>query len=101
MVGCLLDLIVLGTKPFVEVFGWTIFTGIMAVVYLLCGLRAPRLVVLAVAMHFLLSPLVSKLLESLNAGAPDPAMELGVRVAAIGSLALCLLACVFFLLFFY
>jgi hypothetical protein len=101
MVGCLLDLIVLGKKPFVEVFGWTIFTGIMAVVYLLCGLRAPRLFVLAIALHFFLSRPVSKLLEFLNAGAPDPQMELGVRVAAIGSLALCLLACVFFLLFFY
>jgi hypothetical protein len=101
MVGCLLDLIVLGAKPFVEVFGWTIFTGIMAMVYLLCGLRTPRLFLLAVALHYFLSRPVSKLLEFLNEGAPAPQMEVGVRVAAIGSLALCLLSCVFFLLFFY
>ncbi len=101
MVGCLLDLIVLGEKPFVEVFGWTIFTGIMAVAYLLCGLRAPRLIVLAVVLHYVLSLPLSRLLRFLNAGAPAPQTELGVRVAAIGSLTLCLLACVFFLLFFY
>jgi hypothetical protein len=101
MVGCLLDLIVLGEKPFVEVFGWTVFTGIMAVVYLLFGIRAPRLIVFLVALHYLLSQPFSKLLRFLNAGAPAPPTELGVRVAAIGSLVLCLLACVFFLLFFY
>jgi len=101
MVGCLLDLIVLGEKPFVEVFGWTIFTGIMAVVYLVCGLRAPRLFMLAVALHYLLSLPFRTLLRFLNAGAPAPSTELGVRVAAVGSLALCILACVFFLLFFY
>ncbi len=101
MVGCLLDLIVLGEKPFVEVFGWTMFTGIMAVVYLLCALRAPRLIGLAIVLHYFLSRPFGKLLRFLNAGSPAPHTELGVRVAAIGSLALCLLACVFFLLFFY
>jgi len=101
MVGCLLDLIVLGEKPFIEVVGWTVFTGFMAVVYLLCAIRAPRVIVLLVALHYFLSHPIGKLLRFLNAGAPAPPTELGVRVAAMGSLALCLLAGIFFLLFFY
>ncbi len=101
MVGCLLDHFVLGQKPFMEVFCWTIFTGIMAVVYLICGLRAPRLIVAAVALYYFISPTIGKLLGYLNAGAPAPFTDLGVRVAAVGSLVLCGLACLFFLLFVY
>ena len=101
MVGSLLDLIRLGEKPFIEVFGWTLFTGIMAVFYLICALRAPRLLILAAAFHFLISHPVGTLLRYLNAGRPAPTSEVGVQVAAIGSLLLCGLACVFFLLFVY
>jgi serine phosphatase RsbU (regulator of sigma subunit) len=101
MVGSLLDLIRLGEKPFIEVFGWTIFTGIMAVFYLICALRAPRLLILAVAFHFLISHPVGSLMRYLNAGRPAPTSEVGVQVAAIGSLLLRGLACVFFLLFVY
>jgi hypothetical protein len=34
MVGCLLDAVVLGSKPFANVIAWIVFTGIMADVYL-------------------------------------------------------------------
>jgi len=101
MVGCLLDVLALGSKPFVEVFGWTLFTGIMAVVYLIFALRTPRLLLIAIGLHFLLSIPVARLLHYLTADSVAPPVDVGVRFAAGLSLLLSLLACLFFLLFFY
>ncbi len=51
MVGCLLDAVVLGSKPFVEVIAWIVFTGIMAVVYLVLALRVPRWLIAGILLH--------------------------------------------------
>jgi len=101
MVACLLDIMVLGQKPFVDVFGWTVFTGLMAVVYLVCALRALRLLLLAPAVHVLLSWPVGWLLHQLTSGSAGPQVEVGVRFAAVACLLLSFLACLFFLFFFY
>jgi len=42
MLGFLIDLIELGRKSLSEVLVWTIFTGWMAVFYLLTIIRSPR-----------------------------------------------------------
>jgi hypothetical protein len=101
MVACLLDVMALGQKPFLDVFGWTVFTGIMAVIYLAFALRVPRLLLLAPAVHVLLSLPVAWLLHRLTAGSAGPPVEVGVRFAAIACLLLSMFACLFFLLFFY
>jgi hypothetical protein len=101
MVACLVDIMALGRKPFVEVFGWTVFTGSMAVVYLVSAIRAPRLLVLAPPLHILLSWPVRWLLDQLTAASSGPQIEVGVHTAAIACLLLSTLAFLFFLLFFY
>jgi len=101
MVACLLDIMALGHKPFIEVFGWTVFTGIMAVVYLAFALRVPRLLLLAPPLHVLLSWPVERLLHQLTAGSAGPRLEVGVRSAAAACLLLSMFACLYFLLFFY
>ena len=42
MIGFIVDLFALGQKPVLTVIIWTIFTGAMAVTYLLIAIRAPR-----------------------------------------------------------
>jgi phosphoserine phosphatase RsbU/P len=101
MVACLLDIMVLGRKPFAEVLGWTVFTGVMAVVYLVFALRAPRLLLLAPALHLLLSRAVRLLIRHLTAGSAGPQVEFGVRFAAVACLLLSMFACLFFLFFIY
>lgn len=101
MVGCLLDAVVLGEKPFAEVLVWIVFTGFMALLYLVLALRAPRWLVAAVALHILGSIFVRSLISRLHLNSPPPGVESGVRFAAVTSLILCFCACTFFLLFFY
>jgi hypothetical protein len=101
MVGCLLDAFVLGSKPVAEVVVWIVFTGIMAVVYLLLALRAPRWLIAGILLHIVGSMLVRFLLVHLHFNFAAPDIQTGVRFAAVTSIILCLLSCVFFLLFFY
>jgi hypothetical protein len=42
MIGFIVDLFALGQKPVLTVIIWTIFTGAMAVTYLLIAIRASR-----------------------------------------------------------
>jgi hypothetical protein len=53
MVGCLLDVVALGFKPFADDIVWTGFTRLMAVIYLLLVLRAPRWLPAAIVLHIL------------------------------------------------
>jgi Stage II sporulation protein E (SpoIIE) len=101
MIGCLLDAVVLGSKPFGEVIVWIVFTGIMAVMYVVLALRAPRWLLAGVVFHFVASHFVRFLISRLHLNRPAPDIHSGVRFAAVTSIALCLLSCVFFLLFFY
>jgi hypothetical protein len=101
MVGCLLDAVVLGSKPFAEVIAWIVFTGIMGVVYLVLALRAPRWLIAGVLLHIAGSILVRSMLHNLNFNRIAPDVQSGVRFAAVTSIILCFFSCVFFLLFFY
>jgi len=101
MIGCLLDAVVLGSKPFAEVIVWIVFTGVMAVMYVVLALRAPRWLLAGVAVHVVASGVVRYLVAALHLNQPAPDLQSGVRFAAVTSIILCLLACAFFLLFFY
>ena len=101
MIGCLLDAVVLGAKPFGEVIVWIVFTGIMAVIYLVLALRAPRWLLAGVVFHLVASHVVRFLIAQFHLNRPAPDLPSGVRFAAVTSIVLCLLSCAFFLLFFY
>jgi Stage II sporulation protein E (SpoIIE) len=101
MIGCLLDAIVLGAKPFAEVIVWVLFTGLIAVMYLALALRAPRWLLAGVMLHIVGSGFVRFLIGRLHLNQPVPALQDGVYFAAVSSIVLCLLAGVCFLLFFY
>lgn len=101
MIGCLLDAVALGEKPFSELIIWVVFTGIMAVVYLVLALRAPRWLIGAIVFHVAGSIFIRSLTAQLHLNQPAPEMQTGVRFAALTSMVLCLLSCAFFLLFFY
>jgi serine phosphatase RsbU (regulator of sigma subunit) len=98
MLGFLIDLIELRRKSLSEVLVWTIFTGGMAVFYLLTIIRAPRWLLFPLAIHVAGSLLVRTLIVP-SMEVSKPIDEIGIRMAAVGSLALSLLAGVLFLQF--
>ena len=100
MLGCLIDVIELGRKPLIEVVVWTMFTGAMAVGYLLVLFRAPRWVVVVLAVHVLGSHPVGRIIRSLTGTSPYLATSESLRFAGVFSLLLSLLAAFFFLRFF-
>jgi serine phosphatase RsbU (regulator of sigma subunit) len=102
MLGFLIDLIELGHKSLSEVLVWTIFTGAMAVFYLLTAIRAsPRWLLLPLAIHFAGSVLIRTLIVPSGADFGSLPIEGNeIRIAAFGSLVLSLLAGGLFLQFF-
>jgi len=99
MIGFVIDLFSLGQKPIVTVLAWTLFTGLMAVIYLLVLTRAPRWVPVPIAAHLLGSRLIASALHHLGSWQVRPTIESGVKSAAVWILSLSMLACVFFLVF--
>lgn len=100
MLGFLIDLIELRRKSLVEILVWTIFTGGMAVFYLLTIIRAPRWLFFPLAIHVAGSLLIRALLvPSLGQSASESLDESGIRMAAVGSLVLSLIAGGLFLQF--
>lgn len=99
IVGCIVDLLSLGQKPLITVLVWTTFTGMMAVFFFLVTLRRPRYLWVPVVLWFAGSRLVSWAIHVLAAPMVHPSIEHGVRIAAIATLDLSMLACLFFLLF--
>ena len=101
MLGFLIDLIELGRKSLSEVLVWTIFTGGMAVFYLLTIIRAPRWLFFPLAIHVAGSLLIRILIvPSVGGFASEPIDEVGIRMAAVASLVLSFLAGGLFLQFF-
>jgi serine phosphatase RsbU (regulator of sigma subunit) len=100
MLGFLIDLIELGRKSLPEVLVWTIFTGGMAVFYLLTIIRAPRWFLFPLAIHISGSLLIQRLIvPSVGGFASEPIDEAGIRMAAVASLLLSVLAGGLFLQF--
>lgn len=99
MIGFIVDLFALGQKPVVTVIIWTIFTGAMAVTYLLTAIRAPRFLLLALIAHLLGSWLIAYGIHQLPAWLANPSVDSGVRTAAVAVLVLSMASCLFFLIF--
>ena len=101
MLGFLIDVIELGHKSLSEVLVWTIFTGTMAVFYLLTAIRSsPRWLLLPLAIQFAGSALIRSLfVPSVGDFASLPIDGNEIRMAALGSLVLSLLAGGLFLQF--
>ena len=99
MIGFVMDLFALGQKPIVSVLAWTIFTGLMAVAYLLVITRAPRWILLPVVAHVLGSWTVAAGLHHFATLQVHPSVESGVKNAGVWILVLSMLAIVFFLVF--
>jgi hypothetical protein len=99
MIGFIVDLFALGQKPVETAIIWTVFTGIMAVAYLLTAIRAPRFLLLAVLVHLLGSRLIGYGIRQLHGLLGPPSIAFGVRTAAMAVLVLSMASCLFFLVF--
>lgn len=101
MLGLLIDVIELGRRPLSEDLVWTIFTGAMAVFYILTAIRSsPRWLLLPLAIHFAGSVLIRRLIvPSAGDFASLPINGNDIRMDAVGSLVLSLLAGGLFLQF--
>jgi stage II sporulation SpoE-like protein len=99
MIGFIIDLFQLGQKPILNVLLWTLFTGLMAVGYLLVLTRTPRWIAVPIAAHFAGSWVVASCLHYLDTWQVQPTIESGVKIAAASLLFLSMLACFFFFVF--
>ena len=101
MLGLLIDVIELGRRPLSEDLVWTIFTGAMAVFYLLTAIRSSsRWLLLPLAIHLAGSLLIRTLIvPSVRDFASSPINGNDIRMDAVGSLVLSVLAGAFFLQF--
>ncbi len=99
MFGFLIDMLDLAHKPLMIVLAWTLFTGLIAVVYLLVLTKAPRLLIAAIALHLVGSWLVNRLIHRYAFGLSHPSIDHSIHLDSIASLLLSLAACICFLLF--
>ncbi len=98
MVGCFVDLLDLGRKPFIPVVAWALFSGFIAVVWILAYFRDPRWLLGAAVLWLIGSRLLSMLLRQL--GPFDrPTPEHGTRVITVACMILSSLAYLCFMNF--
>lgn len=98
MVGCFVDLLDFGRKPLLPVLTWSIFSGIVAVFWILAFFRAPRWLIGALVFWVGGSMLLSNILRRLGPYT-QPTPEQGTRVATIACMILSFLAYTFFMRF--
>jgi sigma-B regulation protein RsbU (phosphoserine phosphatase) len=91
MVGCFVDLLDLGRKPFVPVIVWSVFSGVIAVVWFVAFFRDWRWQVGAVLLWIVGSRIIAALLPRFGPY-PQPSSEFGTRVATIACMILSSLA---------
>jgi phosphoserine phosphatase RsbU/P len=98
MVGCFVDLLDLGRKPFVPVIVWSVFSGFIAVVWFVAFFRNLRWQIGAVLLWIVGSRIIAGLLPHFGPY-PQPSSEFGTRVATIACMILSFLAYVCFMNF--
>jgi len=98
MVGCFVDLLDLGRKPFIPVIAWSMFSGFIATVWILAFFRDRRWLIGAVALWIGGSSIVSAVLRRLGPF-EHPTAEHGTRVATIACMILSFSAYSFFMRF--
>lgn len=97
-VGCFVDLLDHGQKPFVEVVVWSLFSGFIAVVWVVAYIRGPRWLIAAVVLWIAGSRILSEVLRHLGPYT-RPTPEYGTSVATIACMILSFLAYVCFMNF--
>jgi phosphoserine phosphatase RsbU/P len=98
MMGCFVSLLALGQKPFLTVFVWSLFSGIIAVLFILAFFRAPRWIVGVILLWALGSRLIAVGMRHVGDLA-HPTIEHGTRVATIACMVLSYSAYMFFMRF--
>ncbi len=98
MIGCFVDLLDQGRKAFVPVVVWSIFSGALAVIWILVFFRARRWLIAVILFWIAGSRLLSDLLRH-NGPFAFPTPEQGTRVATIACILLSLAAYLFFMRF--
>ena len=98
MVGCFVDLLDLGQKPFVPVLAWSAFSGFIAVVWIVAYFRDPRWLIGAAILWIVGSRLIDILLHHLGPW-QHPTPEHGTRVDTIACMVLSSLAYICFMNF--
>ena len=104
MYGFLIDIMDVQHKTLLVVLIWTVFTGFTAVAFVLVLSRAPRYFILVIAAHWILSravirPFIRRYVHSDVGGWGAASPEHVLHIAALSSMALAMIACVFFLIF--
>jgi len=104
MYGFLIDILDVQHKTLLAVLIWTVFTGFTAVAFVLVLSRAPRYFILVIAAHWILSravirPFIRRYVNSDVGGWGSASPEHVLQIAALSSMALAMIACVFFLIF--
>lgn len=96
MLGCFTDLLDQGQKPFLTVFVWTLFSGFIAVIWILVFFRAPRWLAAVVVLWFVGSRTLAAVMHHVGP-LNHPSAELGTRVATIACMVLSFSAYLFFM----
>jgi serine phosphatase RsbU (regulator of sigma subunit) len=92
MVGCFADLFDLGRKPFIPVIVWSLFSGLIAAVWVIAFFRHTWWQIIgAVALWILGSRVISIVLRHFGPYT-SPTPEFGIRVATIACIVLSILA---------
>ncbi len=104
MYGFLIDVMDVQHKTLLAVLIWTVFTGFTAVAFILVLSRAPRYFIAVIAAHWILSrfvirPFIRRYVNEDLAGWGSASPEHVLHIAALSSMALGMVACVFFLIF--
>lgn len=96
MLGCFTDLLDQGQKPYLTVILWSLFSGVVAVLWILAYIRDRRWLVAVIVFWALGSRLLSAAMHHLGP-LMHPTPEQGTRVATIACMTLSLGAYLFFM----
>jgi hypothetical protein len=99
MLGCFVDLLDQGQKPLVTVLVWSIFSGFVAVAWILAFFRDRRWLVAVIAGWLLGSRLLAGLIYRYGQNFTRPTPEDGTRIATIACMVLSFAAYLFFMNF--
>ena len=99
MLGCFVDLLDQGQKPLITVIVWSLYSGFIAVVWILAFFRDRRWLLAVIAFWFLGSRLISGLMHQYGKNLTHLSPEHGTRVATIACMILSFAAYLFFMHF--
>jgi len=96
MLGCFTDLLDQGRKPYLTVVAWSLWSGLIAVLWILAYFRDRRWLLAVIVFWLLGSRLLSAAMHHLGP-LPHPTPEQGTRVATIACMVLSFSAYLFFM----